>query len=105
MILLDEITQLGQFIRVRIEKADRASGLAHDHYLAAGLELKKAKTLIQKTPELTWPQFVKMHCGIGQSRADELIALADGKITYEELRKRKRKSSAATYKKYRDAAS
>jgi hypothetical protein len=104
MRAIDELEHLGRLICARIHKAEKATRDANDHYMAAGLTLKQAKALILESHQLTWPEFLKQNCRLGRSRADELIAVADGKTTVENLRNRKRRSSAATYNRYRNAS-
>lgn len=97
----EKLVALGRTIIVRIQKAEKAATDSDNHFLAAGLHLKEAKSLLETTQEMSWGQFLKIYCGIGRSRADELVAIADGKATLEGLRSRKRRSSSATYRKYR----
>lgn len=55
-------------------------------YLSAGLYLKEAKQRVLKTRGMTFEKFLKDHCPIGRSRAYEVIAIADGTKTVEEVR-------------------
>ncbi|RWA75658.1 MAG: hypothetical protein EOQ28_08390 [Mesorhizobium sp.] len=52
---------------------------AMEHAKSAGLYLAEAKARVAKRKDMTWPQFLKAHCDIGRSRADELIMIAEGR--------------------------
>jgi hypothetical protein len=77
---------LAETIKARIDAGDKAIDKAGDHYLAAGLLLIEAKERVARTPGLTWSAFVFSMCRLQRSRADELIAIANGKITLEQVR-------------------
>jgi hypothetical protein len=49
-----------------------------------GLTLREAKE--RKPNGITWPAFVAKHFNFSRSRADELIQIADGRTTVEEVR-------------------
>jgi hypothetical protein len=72
------------------DKAAHARGKAEDFYIAAGLHLKKLKAA--KPERVTWEDYVERHCHIGIRRAQELIAIADGRTTLEKVRASKAES-------------
>jgi hypothetical protein len=75
-------------IKAHISAGDKAIDKAEDHYKAAGIHLKDAKGIVKRTAGLTWPAFLVSQCGLQRSRADELIAIADGRKTLAEVRER-----------------
>src|SRR5690606_34316294 len=79
------LDQLGGQAYGHIIAGDRAKERAEQQYLSAGLYLKEAKERIALRKDMTWPQFLLAHCNIGKSRAYEIIAIADGRTTYEEV--------------------
>src|SRR4051812_23230532 len=83
---LGPLDTLGRLIKAQCEAGDRATEKAEDHYRSAGLRLLEAKERVSNTPGMTWIRFLEECCSIKRSRADELIAIADGKITLVELR-------------------
>src|SRR4051794_17060014 len=99
---------LGGTIKAHIAAGDKATDKAEEHYKAAGLHLSEAKERVSRTKGLTWPAFLGKHCEIGRRRADELIAIADGRTSLTEVRARNRTAMAATRAKQsasRDAKS
>jgi hypothetical protein len=56
---------------------------------AAGELLLKIK---QERPKGSWDQYVKMHFGIGQQWADQLISIFEGKTTRAEVREKTKKA-------------
>lgn len=88
------IPKLIALIKDDLKKAARAES----YYYTAGVRLKELKS--RKPAHTTWPEYVKKHFGMSQSRADELIRIADGKITEDQVKTRKaesmRKSRAKT---------
>ena len=85
--------QLIRTIRAHIEKGDRAAEKSEQHYIAAGQHLKALKA--QMPTGIKWEQYLKDHgLEIGRRRADELIAIADGRATVEEVRAEKAESAA-----------
>lgn len=90
------IEQLGKEIVARIEAGDRAKTMADDRYRSAGLLLIEVR---QRVPVKSLAAFLKDHCaGLSLTRAKELIAIAEGRTTQEEVRAkataRKQKSRA-----------
>lgn len=95
MSALVPIDTLGQEIKARIEAGDKAMGKAEDHYIAAGIQLAEAKDRLAQTREMAWPAFLSEHCKIGRRRADEIIAIGEGRIKLSELREKNRERVAA----------
>lgn len=93
---------LGATIRAHIEKGDASIEKADQHYKSAGLYLAEAKERVKQTSDLTWPQFLADHCNIRRARADELIMIADGRITLPELRMRKAESVRAVRQRQKE---
>jgi hypothetical protein len=88
------VDTLGGLIKARCAAGDKAIEKAEDHYKAAGLHLLEAKEMISRTRFMTWTYFLSKYCSIGRSRADELIAIADGLTTLAELRAKGRERAA-----------
>jgi len=85
--------QIVRNIKAHIAKGDKAAEKSEQHYIAAGQHLK---TLKRQMPEgIKWEQYLEDHgLEIGRRRADELIAIADGRATVEEVRAEKAESAA-----------
>jgi hypothetical protein len=77
-----QVMTLTRRINALIEKGDRAAEKAEQFYKAAGIHIKEIK---EKQPE-HWESIVRDKCGLGRSRAYELMAIADGKTTLEKVR-------------------
>jgi hypothetical protein len=77
-------TSLIEAINVNLTKAKDCADQAEKYYALAGAQLKQAKD--EKPKGITWPAFVRKHFNLSQQRADELIRIATGKITVEEVR-------------------
>lgn len=85
-------------IKTLIEKGDLATERAANFYISAGQCLKELK---ERKPEgITWADYLG-ECGIevGRRRADELIAIADGRTTVEKVREDKAQSMAESRKR------
>jgi hypothetical protein len=80
------LPQLIETVKALYAKATRAQGKARDLWVTLGIELKEAKARNRETGDLTWSEFAKQHFNFGQSRADELIRIADGRTTVEQVR-------------------
>lgn len=72
-------------IKSNLKAGDACAHKAEQHYKQAG---QKIIALRNARPG-DWEKVVKEECGVGRSRAYELIALAGGKITLEKLREQK----------------
>lgn len=89
------IDTLGAMIVARIERGDMAVAKAEDHYKAAGIHLLEAKARLKRPGEILWSAFLFSRCkGLCQSRAYELMAIADGRTTLEEIRSKARERKA-----------
>jgi len=55
-------------------------------WISLGIELKEAKARNKEMDGVPWPEFAKLHFDLGQSRADELIRIADGRTNVDEVR-------------------
>lgn len=84
------LPELAKRIVVLIEKGDAAKEKADQYYIAAGIHLKDMKA--RKPGGTTWVEYVNEKCGLGKSRAYELMAIADGRTTVGETRAAKAKS-------------
>src|SRR5262245_9595182 len=95
-------TQLIGLIKARIAKGDKAKDKADQHYIAAGQYLKTLKAEHDEGGGTwaEWEALLKEKIGIGKSRASELMAIADGTKTVENVaadrRERQRKARAVT---------
>src|SRR5262245_32159550 len=72
-------------VRAHIAKGDKAKDKSEQHYIAAGQYLAALKHEHTGT-WAEWESLVKTKAGIGKSRASELMAIADGTKTVEEVR-------------------
>jgi hypothetical protein len=66
------------------ERADQAGKKAEEHYKAAGIHLKALRD--GSPSKAAWEELIKSKCGIGASRAYDLIAIADGRKTVADVR-------------------
>jgi hypothetical protein len=82
-------------------KAIKAEGKAHELWITIGIELKEAKARNKEMVGVPWAEFAKLHFDFGQSRADELIRIADGRTDVETVRA----SGAARVQKHAKAKS
>lgn len=84
------LEQLGASAHGHYKAGEKAQDRAEQQMLAAGLYLKEAKDRLdlRKNPNapMNFAQFLLHHCPIGKSRAYEIIAIADGRKTLEEVR-------------------
>jgi len=78
-------SQLVRTIKAHIAKGDHASEKAEQHYIAAGQHLKALKAQHGGT-WAEWAALLKNRVGIGKSRASELMQIADGRRTIEQVR-------------------
>jgi hypothetical protein len=82
-MLMSDIESIARTIKVLVEKGDHAKEKAQQFYISAGQHLK---TLREATPsKAEWARLIDEKCGLGVSRAYELIQIADGK-TVEKVR-------------------
>jgi hypothetical protein len=78
-------SQLVQAIKVHIAKGDKAADKADQHYRSAGQHLKTLKAT-HGGSWAEWEELLKTKVGIGKSRASELMRIADGTKTVEQVR-------------------
>ena len=78
-------SQLIQTIKAHIIKGDKAKDKAEQHYIAAGQHLKTLKAS-HGGSWAEWEELLKTKIGIGKSRASELMRIADGRKTVEQVR-------------------
>ena len=94
------LEQLGASAHGHYKAGEKAQDRAEQQMLAAGLYLKEAKDRLdlRKNPNapMNFAQFLLHHCPIGKSRAYEIIAIADGRKTAEDLQEEKRESMRAS---------
>jgi hypothetical protein len=107
------LSTLADTIKAHIAAGDKAFDKSEQHYKSAGIHLKEAKDKVSRRADLTWQGFLFGQCGLKRSRADELIAIADGRKTLEEVRagnrerdsrRRERQSSAVAHGKSSEKA-
>lgn len=82
------LDQLGAQARAHISAGDKAKEKSEQHYIAAGLYLKEALEKVSKVKGLNWTTWLQQNVEIGKSRSYELIAIADGRKTVEEVQQR-----------------
>jgi len=87
----DQAALIGK-IKAHIDKGDKAkaqaehaAGKAEQHYIAAGQHLKQLKAEHEGS-FAEWEELLKDKIGIGKSRASELMQIADGTKTVEQVR-------------------
>ena len=78
-------SQIIAAIKAHIAKGDKAAEKSEQHYIAAGQHLHTLKAEHGGT-WAEWEKLLKTKVGIGKSRASELMAIADGTKTLEEVR-------------------
>jgi hypothetical protein len=79
-------------IKAHLAKGAQSLEKSEQHYVTAGLRLKELKA--RKPSETPWPEYVRKTFNLGQSRADELIRISDGRTTVAETRLSKATSTA-----------
>jgi hypothetical protein len=96
-------THLVQTIKVLVEKGDKAKEKSDQFYVAAGQHLKTLHA-IHKERNGTWTEWetlLKERCGIAKSRASDLMLIADGTKTIDQVRERANKSAKAAQQEKR----
>jgi hypothetical protein len=78
------INTLGAEIKARIDAGDKALAKAEDHYLAAGIQLVEARRRVSEDGG-SFKAFLVQH-GIGRSKAYDILAVTDGKKTFDGIR-------------------
>jgi hypothetical protein len=87
-------------VRAHIAKGDRANEKAEQHFISAGQHLAALKAEHTGT-WAEWEVLVKEKAGIGKTRASELMQIADGTKTVEQVRERSNESSGKSHAKAR----
>jgi hypothetical protein len=90
---------LGNTAMGHYKAAEKHKEKADQQYIAAGIYLKEAKQRCLKTKGMTFEKFLRQHCPIGKSRAYEVIAIADGTKTIDEVREANANRQAAKRKR------
>jgi hypothetical protein len=87
MVGLDE-EQRWRAVKVCVAKGDKAKQRAQDFYITAGQHLNALKAQLDKAGGkwAEWEVLLKKKAGIAKSRASELMAIADGTKTVEQVR-------------------
>lgn len=98
---LRTMPQLIKTVNALHEKTSKADAKAEQLWITLGIELKEAKARNKESGDLPWAEFAKQHFNFGQSRADELIRIADGRTNVETVRA----SGAARVQKHAEAKS
>jgi hypothetical protein len=86
-------------------KAIQADDKAADLWITLGIELKEAKARNKEMDGVPWPEFAKLHFNFGQSRADELIRIADGRTNVDEVREEQRAKNERHQRKIKASVS
>jgi hypothetical protein len=99
----DELERLGKDIVALHAAGDKNQKKANDKYLAAGLKLIEARK--QVPSKMSFETFLDEHCpGIGKSRAYELIEMAEGRKTPQEIREANNKRQRLRRQRQRERA-
>lgn len=91
---MTEIDDHCRAAKAHIEKSDQAKDRAEQHLISAAQHIKAIKGL---TPDqAAFLEIVKLRIGIGKSRTYEILPLADGTKTVDEIRERGREKERRT---------
>jgi hypothetical protein len=71
-------------IKAHLAKGAQSHEKSEQHYVTAGLRLKELKA--RKPSETPWPEYLRETFNLGRARADELIRIADGRTSVEQVR-------------------
>src|SRR5262245_41922159 len=88
---MSDTAQLGSTIKAHLEKAGKAERKAQDHLIAAGKHLKTLKDSHGGT-WAEWEALLKEKIEISTGRASELMQIADGRKTVDQIRDAKAES-------------
>lgn len=92
---LDPLNVVAATIKARVAKGDKATTDADGHYKAAGLLLLEAKRRLPvEQPGKQFTAYIVGECRLGTTRANELIAVAEGRTTVEAQRAKGRDRAA-----------
>ena len=97
------LEQLGTFAHGHYKAGEKAQDRAEQQMISAGLYLKEAKERIKNRKDINFAQFLLHHCPIGKSRAYEVISIADGRKTIDEVRERTAQSVRETRSRQAEA--
>jgi hypothetical protein len=96
---------LSGLVKASLAAGDKALDKAEQHYKTAGLYLIEARERLPiEQPGKRFTAYIVGECRLQTSRAYELIAIAEGRLTVEEIRAKKNESSKAAHAKTRAAA-
>jgi hypothetical protein len=99
------LTECCKRIKAHIERGDRDHAKGDQHYVSAGQLLKQLK---DTRTGAQWEKIIREKCGIGRSRGNELIAIADGRKTAGDVRlatnQRKLKHRASPFRNGKNKA-
>jgi hypothetical protein len=91
---------LSGLVKASIAAGDKALDKAEQHYKSAGLYLIEARERLPiEEPGKRFTAYIVGECRMKPSRAYELIAIAEGRLTLEEIRAKKNESSKAAHAK------
>jgi hypothetical protein len=77
--------EIARTIKALVSKGDKAKEKAEQFYIAAGQHLKTLKKNYSKS-WAEWELLLREKCKLGTSRASELMQIADGRKTVEQIR-------------------
>jgi hypothetical protein len=99
------LATLSGLVKASLAAGDKAFDKAEQHFKAAGLYLIEARERLPiEQPGKRFTAYIVGECKMQTSRAYELIAIAEGRLTLEEIRAKKNESSKAAHAKTRAAA-
>ncbi|MER9560962.1 hypothetical protein [Mesorhizobium sp. M0571] len=87
------LDQLGAQAYAHYKAGEKANQKANDHAKSSGLYLAEAKRRIDTEHPYgertkVWHGFLKSHCPVAPTRAHQLISVATGKTTEEEVKQK-----------------
>jgi hypothetical protein len=86
-----EVESLIRTVRTLVAKGDKAAAKSEQFYVAAGQHLWPLKNQ-HRGSWAEWEDLLKERCGLGKSRASELMRIANGTTTVEQIRSEKAES-------------
>jgi hypothetical protein len=92
---------LGKEIAAQIERGDKAAAKAEEHYISAGQRLAEARTRVAAEGS-KFTDFLAKH-DIGRSRAYDILAVTDGRKTFDGIRAKAAERAARHADKNREA--
>ena len=94
--------QLISAIKASIAAGDKTAQKANDHYISAGQHLATLKKE-HAGSWAEWEALLKTRIGISTGRASELMQIADGRKTVEQVRANKNETSKIAHAKERSS--